>query len=66
MNFSKEPIVWIGAIVVILQTLQAYLQGGDIDIAMINNLFIVVGSLVGRQLVSPVEKPPVEDEDFYA
>jgi hypothetical protein len=63
-SFSKEPIAWIGATIVVLQTIQSYLQGGEIDTAMITNLLIVAGTIIGRQFVSPVDKE--NDEDPYA
>ena len=52
--FSKEPVVWIGAIVIILQTIQSYIQDGQADATIINNLILVLGTLLARKKVTPV------------
>lgn len=63
MNFSKEPIVWIGAIIAIAMVLQDYLNG-NLGWQTIDAALVAVGAAIGRSLVIPVEK--IKDEDPYA
>jgi hypothetical protein len=63
-NFSHEPILWLGAIIIVLQTVVDMLDGGDFQISSwLSKLGIAVGAVVGRQLVTPTakinEQPPV-------
>lgn len=55
MNFSKEPIVWIGAIIAVAIVVKDFLNGG-LSVESIDAAVVAVGALIGRQLVSPVAK----------
>jgi hypothetical protein len=55
LSFTKEPIVWIGAIVAILMLIQDAMTEG-ISLESLDAALVAVGSVVGREFVSPVAK----------
>lgn len=55
MKFSKEPIIWIGAIIAIAIVVQdLYTDGLSVD--SIDAALVAVGAVIGRKLVLPVAK----------
>lgn len=60
-SFSREPIVWIGAIISIAMVAQDYLNG-ELNAQSLDALLVAVGAVIGRSFVSPVDK----NEDPYA
>ena len=62
MKFSKEPIAYIGAAIILLQAINTWLQEGKLpDYASINAFLVALGVVLGRKFVSPVAKN--EDKD---
>lgn len=61
MKFSKEPIVWIGAVIAIAMVAQDYLNG-TLGWQTLDAALVAVGAVIGRSFVSPVDK----NEDPYA
>jgi hypothetical protein len=55
MRFSKEPIIWVGAIIAVAMVVKDYLTG-DLNLQSLDALGVAIGALIGRQLVSPVAK----------
>jgi hypothetical protein len=55
LKSSKEPIVWIGAIISILMVVSDYLNG-DLSIQSLDALLVASGAVIGRQLVTPVKR----------
>lgn len=56
MKFSKNPILWIGFAVVLLQSTAAVITDGSLTPAVINAVLVAAGSVIGRNLVTPVAK----------
>lgn len=55
MKFSKEPIVWIGFIIVALMVLADYLNN-NLSMQSLDALLVAAGAVIGRKLVTPVAK----------
>lgn len=55
LRFKREPIVWVGIGVIGLETIKSVLSGEAIDMMAIQNFFVLVGILTGRELVIPRE-----------
>lgn len=55
MSPSKEPIVWIGAVIAIAIVVRDYLNGG-LSMDSIDAALVAIGAVLGRKLVSPVAK----------
>lgn len=55
MTFSKEPIIWIGAIVALLMVAQDVLQD-NLNWESLNAALVAIGAVIGRNLVSPVAR----------
>lgn len=55
MTLSKEPIVWIGAIIALSIVVKDYLNGG-LSMDSIDAALVAVGAVIGRALVIPVAK----------
>jgi hypothetical protein len=56
MKFSKEPIVWIGAIIAVSIVAKDILDGGGLSLDSIDAAWVAVGAVIGRRFVSPVDK----------
>lgn len=56
LAISKEPILWFGAIVIILQVVNTVINGGEVTQTAINSVIVALGALFGRQSVTPVAK----------
>jgi hypothetical protein len=54
MTFSKEPIIWIGAIIAVAIVTKDILDGGGISTDSIDAAVVAVGAVIGRKLVTPV------------
>lgn len=55
LKFSHEPILWIGLVTILLQAVQAAMNG-QFDMAIVSSVITAVGTVVGRKLVTPVAK----------
>lgn len=64
-SFSREPIVWIGAIIAILMTVADYLNG-ELNMQSLDALLVAVGAVIGRKFVVPEIKVTnyLDDEDI--
>jgi hypothetical protein len=57
LKFSREPIIWLAAVVIALQVVIDWLPDHSVDDGSLwQKLLIAVGAVVGRQLVSPTSK----------
>jgi len=57
LKLKTEPILWLGAAVIVLQTVIDYFDGGDFQAgSWWDKLVIVGGTLVARQVVTPTAK----------
>lgn len=56
MNFSRNPILWVGFVIVCLQSSVAIMTDHSVTPAVINAILVAAGSVVGRSFVSPVAK----------
>ena len=54
-KFSREPVIWIGAIVAILMLVQDYMTIG-ITMESLDAALVAVAAVIGRHYVSPVDK----------
>jgi hypothetical protein len=54
--FSKEPIAWLGAAIVVLQVATGVIQDRGITVTGIEAILTVIATITGRKLVSPVGK----------
>lgn len=61
MKFSREPIIWIGAVIAVAMVIQDYLNG-NLGWQTIDAALVAVGAVIGRKFVIPVDK----NEDPYA
>lgn len=56
MTFSKEPVLWIGAIIAILQLIQNILVSGtDVAPSIITAVLTAIGAVISRRQVTPVD-----------
>ncbi len=55
MKFSKEPVVWVSAIVAILIVVRDYLTDG-ISMDSLNAAWVAIGGVIMRSQVTPVAK----------
>lgn len=60
MKFSKEPIVWIGAIVAVLMIVSDYLNG-TLNLRSLDAGLVAIGAVIGRSLVTPVANNSKEE-----
>jgi hypothetical protein len=64
MKFSKEPIAYIGAIIILLQAYNVWLQEGKLpDYVTINSFLVAIGAIIGRKFVSPVAKETKNEDE---
>lgn len=56
MGFNKEPIVWLGSAIVVLQVVIGVIENHGVTPVAIEAILTVVATLTGRKLVSPVAK----------
>lgn len=55
MKFSKEPIIWIGAIIAIAIVVRDFYTDG-LSVDSIDAALVAIGAVIGRKLVLPVAK----------
>lgn len=55
MNFSKEPIIWLGAIGALAMTGTDILNG-NFGLETLDAALVAIGAVIGRNLVVPVAK----------
>jgi hypothetical protein len=54
IRFSKEPIAWLGVIILILQLINNIVSGQPIDSTSIDAVITAIGTILGRRFVTPV------------
>lgn len=62
MNFSKEPIVWVGFFIALLMTVADYLNG-NLGLQTLDALLVAAGAVIGRSLVIPLIKVKNNNEE---
>lgn len=55
LRFSKEPVLWLGAVIAIAMVARDYFTG-DLNISSLDALAVAIGAVVGRKFVTPVAK----------
>lgn len=55
MKFSKEPVLWVGAVIAIAMVVKDYLND-DLNMQSLDALAVAIGAVIGRNFVSPVAK----------
>lgn len=55
LKFSREPIAWIGTIIIAALLIQDYMTTG-ITVDSWDAAFVAAGTILGREFVSPVDK----------
>ncbi len=64
VKFKKEPVVWVTALILALQAVQAYLsKTADLGTA-INAVLTALGGLIVRQTVWAPENVEVHDDEY--
>jgi hypothetical protein len=55
-KFSRNPILWVGFGVILLQFINNMLQHRPLDASLVSSLIGAAGAVIGRSLVTPVLK----------
>ena len=58
MSPKREPIIWIGLVIIILQLVESFIRHDDIATVdtLFNSAITIIGALIGRNLVTPVQE----------
>lgn len=63
MNFSKEPLLWLGAIGAIVMVATDWING-TLGWETLDAALVAIGAVIGRNLVIPVAKYREDAEKF--